>query len=135
MGLFTIIGSLQNLDSAAAAGDDYPTAPSLLANGVGTVLGAGFGSPFPTTIYIGHPGWKALGSRIGYSDHQWRFLHPHRLHGSGRTGCYLVPIEAGMAIVLWIGIVMVAQAFQARLEKHAPPWPWGYCPASRPGAR
>ena len=32
----TIIGSLQNLDSAAAAGDDYATVPSLLANGVGT---------------------------------------------------------------------------------------------------
>jgi adenine/guanine/hypoxanthine permease len=33
---------------------------------------------------------------------------------------YLVPIEAGMAIVLWIGIVMVAQAFQATPREHAP---------------
>jgi AGZA family xanthine/uracil permease-like MFS transporter len=32
----------------------------------------------------------------------------------------LVPIEAGMAIVLWIGIVMVAQAFQATPRAHAP---------------
>ena len=32
----------------------------------------------------------------------------------------LVPIEAGMAIVLWIGIVMVAQAFQATPREHAP---------------
>ena len=26
-----------------------------------------FGSCFPTTIYIGHPGWKAVGGRVGYS--------------------------------------------------------------------
>ena len=42
MGLFNVIGSLQNLDSASAAGDDYRTVPSLVANGVGTLIGAGF---------------------------------------------------------------------------------------------
>ena len=120
MGLFTVIGSLQNLESAAAAGDDYPTAPSLLANGVGTILGACFGSPFPTTIYIGHPGWKALGARIGYSIINGAFFTLIGLSGAAALVGYLVPVEAGMAIVLWIGIVMVAQAFQATPREHAP---------------
>jgi len=120
MGLFTIIGSLQNLDSAAAAGDDYPTTPSLLANGIGTLLGASFGSPFPTTIYIGHPGWKALGARIGYSVISGVFFTIIGCTGAVALVGYLVPIEAGMAIVLWIGIVMVAQAFQATPREHAP---------------
>ena len=120
MGLFTIIGSLQNLESATAAGDDYPTAPSLLANGVGTLLGAGFGSPFPTTIYIGHPGWKALGARIGYSIINGAFFTIIGFTGAAALVGYLIPIEAGMAIVLWIGIVMVAQAFQATPRAHAP---------------
>jgi len=120
MGLFTVIGSLQNLDSAAAAGDDYPTTPSLLANGIGTLLGAGFGSPFPTTIYIGHPGWKALGARIGYSVANGVFFTLVGCTGAAALVAYLVPVEAGMAIVLWIGIVMVAQAFQATPRKHAP---------------
>jgi AGZA family xanthine/uracil permease-like MFS transporter len=120
MGLFTVIGSLQNLDSAAAAGDDYPTMPSLLANGIGTLLGAGFGSPFPTTIYIGHPGWKALGARIGYSVINGAFFTIIGCTGAAALVGYLVPIEAGMAIVLWIGIVMVAQAFQATPREHAP---------------
>ena len=120
MGLFTVIGSLQNLDSAAAAGDDYPTTPSLLANGIGTLLGAGFGSPFPTTIYIGHPGWKALGARIGYSAINGVFFTVIGCTGAVALVGYLVPIEAGMAIVLWIGIVMVAQAFQATPRDHAP---------------
>lgn len=120
MGLFTLVGSLQDLESAAAAGDDYPTAPSLLANGVGTVLGALCGSPFPTTIYIGHPGWKALGARIGYSVINGVFFTVIGFSGAAALVGYLVPIEAGMAIVLWIGIVMVAQAFQATPREHAP---------------
>ncbi len=120
MGLFNLVGSLQNLDSAAAAGDDYPTVPSLTANGVGTLLGACFGSPFPTTIYIGHPGWKALGARIGYSVLNAVFFTVLGLSGAAALVAYLIPIEAGMAIVLWIGVVMVAQAFQATPRSHAP---------------
>src|SRR5262249_7766493 len=33
---------------------------------------------------------------------------------------WAVPIDAGMAIVLWIGIVISAQAFQATPSNHAP---------------
>lgn len=113
MGLFNVIGSLQNLDSAAAAGDDYETVPSLLANGIGTLLGTCFGSPFPTTIYIGHPGWKALGARTGYSLLNGVFFTLLGFSGAAALVSLLIPIEAGMAIVLWIGIVMVAQAYQA----------------------
>ena len=67
MGLFNVVGSLQNLESAEAAGDRYETRSSLLVNGVCSVVAALFGSTFPTTIYIGHPGWKAMGARSGYS--------------------------------------------------------------------
>src|SRR5207244_4845111 len=67
MGLYNVLGSLQNIESAEAAGDPYETRPSLMINGVGSIFAALFGSTFPTTIYIGHPGWKALGARVGYS--------------------------------------------------------------------
>jgi AGZA family xanthine/uracil permease-like MFS transporter len=120
MGLFGIVGSLQNLESAAAAGDDFPTVPSLVANGIGTIVGACLGSPFPTTIYIGHPGWKALGARSAYSILNAVFFTFLGLTGAAALVGTLVPIEAGMAIVLWIGIVMVAQAFQATPREHAP---------------
>src|SRR5512136_1825045 len=45
MGLFNVIGSLQNIESAEAAGDRYATRPSLLVNGIGTLAAALFGSP------------------------------------------------------------------------------------------
>lgn len=120
MGLFNVVGSLQNIESAEAAGDRYPTAPSLAVNGIGSIIAALFGSCFPTTIYIGHPGWKALGARAGYSMLNGVFIMVICLSGTLAWVTWAVPIEAGMAIVLWIGIVIAAQAFQATPRAHAP---------------
>jgi AGZA family xanthine/uracil permease-like MFS transporter len=120
MGIFTVVGSLQNLESAEAAGDAYPTGPSLAMNGAGTVVAAAFGSCFPTTLYIGHPGWKALGARSGYSVLSGVFMTVVALTGTVAAIAWAIPIDAGMAIVLWIGIVISAQAFQATPRHHAP---------------
>ena len=120
MGLFNVVGSLQNIESAEAAGDSYETAPSLAVNGIGTVVAGVLGSCFPTTIYIGHPGWKALGARIGYSWVNGVVMAALCLSGGLGWLVWAVPIDAGMAIVLWIGIVIAAQAFQATPQAHAP---------------
>jgi len=120
MGLFNLIGSLQNIESAEAAGDRFPTRPALAVNGVGTLAAALFGSCFPTTIYIGHPGWKAMGARAGYSVANAAFFTVVCWTGTLAWIAWAVPIDAGMAIVLWIGIVITAQAFQATPREHAP---------------
>lgn len=120
MGLFNVVGSLQNIESAEAAGDPYPTAPSLAANGLGTLAAAAFGSTFPTTIYIGHPGWKGLGARAGYSTLNGLFATVICLTGTLAHIAWAVPIDVGLAIVLWIGIVITAQAFEATPNRHAP---------------
>jgi adenine/guanine/hypoxanthine permease len=120
MGLFNVVGSLQNIESAEAAGDPYPTRPSLAANGLGTIGAAFFGSAFPTTIYIGHPGWKSMGARAGYSVMNAVFISVVCLTGTLSHIAWAVPVDAGMAIVLWIGMVITAQAFQATPRAHAP---------------
>jgi len=120
MGLFNVVGSLQNIESAEAAGDSYDTRSSLAVNGVGTIVAACFGSCFPTTIYIGHPGWKQLGARAGYSVLNGVFMALVCLTGTVSAIAWAVPIDAGMAIVLWIGLVITAQAFQATPRSHAP---------------
>ncbi|HTN50929.1 MAG TPA: hypothetical protein VML50_00895 [Anaeromyxobacter sp.] len=129
MGLFNLVGSLQNIESAAATGDEYATRPSLLVNGLGSVAAALFGSPFPTTIYIGHPGWKALGARSGYSVLNGAFVTVVALTGTLGLIAWAVPVDAGMAIVLWIGLVISAQAFQATPRAHAPAVVLGLLPA------
>jgi AGZA family xanthine/uracil permease-like MFS transporter len=120
MGLFNLIGSLQNIESAEAAGDRYDTASSLAINGLGSVAAGLFGSCFPTTIYIGHPGWKEMGARAGYSVLNGLFFTVVGLTGVLGYIAWAVPVDAGMAIVLWIGIIITAQAFQATPADHAP---------------
>ena len=129
MGLFNLAGSLQNIESAEAAGDLYHTNSSLAANGIGTILASLFGSCFPTTIYIGHPGWKGLGARAGYSTLNGLVITLMCLTGSVALVNSMIPIEAGIAIVLWIGIVITAQAFQATPRSHAPAAAVGLFPA------
>jgi len=128
MGLFNVIGSLQNLESAEAAGDAYPARSSLLINGIGSLSAALLGSCFPTTIYIGHPGWKGMGARIGYSWLNGLVMGAASLLGLFGVIGQLVPIEAGMAIVLYIGLVIAAQAFQVTPKRHAPAVALGLMP-------
>lgn len=128
MGIFNVVGSLQNIESAEAAGDAFPTAPSLAVNGIGTIAAAVFGSCFPTTIYIGHPGWKAMGARAGYSILNAVFVTIVCLTGTLAHIGWAIPIDAGMAIVLWIGIVITAQSFQATPPHHAPASVMGILP-------
>jgi AGZA family xanthine/uracil permease-like MFS transporter len=120
MGLFNLVGSLQNIESAEAAGDPYPVAPSLAVNGLGSIAAGLFGSCFPTTIYIGHPGWKAMGARAGYSVLNGAFITLVCTTGTLAYVAWAVPVDAGMAIVLWIGLVITAQAFTATPREHAP---------------
>jgi AGZA family xanthine/uracil permease-like MFS transporter len=119
MGLFNLLGSLQNLESAEAAGDRFETRPSLLVNGLGTLTAAFFGSPFPTTIYIGHPGWKALGARAGYSALNGIVIALLCVLGAVTTVLRFVPLEATLGILLWIGIVITAQSFAVVPARHA----------------
>ena len=129
MGLFNVLGSLQNIESAEAAGDSYPTMPSMAVNGGGSIVAAIFGSCFPTTIYIGHPGWKGLGAGSGYSILNGIFFAVVALFGLTSLINAVVPMQAGIAIVLWIGIVITAQAFQATPRDHAPAVAVGLFPA------
>jgi AGZA family xanthine/uracil permease-like MFS transporter len=129
MALFNVFGSVQNLESAEAAGDRYETKPALAMNGIGSLIASLFGSCFPTTIYIGHPGWKGLGARTGYSVLNGIFFLIITLAGCIGLINSIIPMEAGIAIVLWIGITIAAQAFQATPRSHAPAVVIGLFPA------
>ncbi|WP_218280242.1 hypothetical protein [Verrucomicrobium spinosum] len=119
MGLFNIIGSLQCLESAEAAGDQYSTTNSLCANGIGSIVAACLGSPFATTLYIGHPGWKAMGARWSYSWLNGVVICVIALVGAVGEVLRFVPLEVTLGILLWIGLVITAQAFQASPSHHA----------------
>ena len=129
MGIYNILGSLQNIESAEAAGDPYPTGPCLAVNGAGSIAASLFGSCFPTTIYIGHPGWKEMGAKGGYSMMNGVFYAIVSLVGLSSLAVALVPIEAAGVILIWIGLVMTSQAFQTTPRSHAPAVALGLVPS------
>jgi AGZA family xanthine/uracil permease-like MFS transporter len=120
MGLLNLLASMQCVESAAAAGDSFSLRSSLAANGVCTFAAACFGSPFPTSIYIGHPAWKRMGARAGYSTLNAAFMTAICFTGSLAAIGWAVPAEAGIAIIVWVGLVITVQAFEATPQRQ---WP------------
>jgi AGZA family xanthine/uracil permease-like MFS transporter len=128
LGLLNLLASLQCIESAAAAGDSYDSRSSLLVNGGSTLLAACFGSPFPTSIYIGHPAWKRMGARSGYSTLNGIFITLVCVTGSMALTAWAVPADAGLAIIVWIGVIIMVQSFEATPTKHWPAVVLGIAP-------
>jgi AGZA family xanthine/uracil permease-like MFS transporter len=111
---------MNNVESAEAAGDGYNLRQILLADGLGAVVGSFLGSPFPPAVYIGHPGWKAIGGRIGYSLATGIAVALVCFLGLVSLLLAVIPLVAILPILLYIGIVITAQAFEATPIRHAP---------------
>jgi adenine/guanine/hypoxanthine permease len=111
---------MDNVESAEAAGDDYPTTRVLTADGVVSLIGCLMGNPFINAVYIGHPGWKAMGGRIGYSAATGIMVIVLSWFGIISVLLALVPVVAISPILLYIGMLIGAQAFQTTPVTHAP---------------
>ena len=66
-GIYDFIEAMDNVESASAAGDEYSVREAVGAEGIISLIGTLLGSPFANAVYIGHPGWKSIGGRVGYS--------------------------------------------------------------------
>jgi AGZA family xanthine/uracil permease-like MFS transporter len=120
LGIYNFTEGMNNVESAAAAGDNYNLRHILIADGIGAVIGSLLGSPFPPAVYIGHPGWKAVGGRIGYSLATGIVIGLVCFLGLTALLIKIVPLVAILPILLYIGLVIGAQAFQASPPSHAP---------------
>jgi AGZA family xanthine/uracil permease-like MFS transporter len=120
LGIYNFTEAMNNVESAAAAGDNYNLRKILLADGIGAVVGSMLGSPFPPAVYIGHPGWKSVGGRIGYSLATGVVIGLVCFLGLTALLLAVVPLVAILPILLYIGLVIGAQAFQASPKEHAP---------------
>jgi AGZA family xanthine/uracil permease-like MFS transporter len=120
MGIYNFLETMQNVESASAAGDRYNTRSAMMMDGVGTMVGALFGSCFPTTVYIGHPGWKAVGARCGYSLINGVAIFLIGIFGLLILATAVIPQEVAYCILLYIALVIGAQAFQTTPKLHAP---------------
>ncbi|RPA12822.1 regulator [Gordonia sp. OPL2] len=119
LGVYNFTEAMSNVESAAAAGDNYNLRSVLLADGAGACIGAAFGSPFPPAVYIGHPGWKDAGGRTSYSLASGIAIGVLCFVGLFGVLEALLPVPAIVPILLYIGLLIGAQAFQAVPRLHA----------------
>lgn len=119
-GIYDLVEALDNVESAAAAGDAFPTTRVLTADGVISLIGCLLGNPFINAVYIGHPGWKAMGGRIGYSAATGIVTIILTTFGIVALISSLIPVVAILPILLYIGMLIGSQAFQETPSRHAP---------------
>ncbi|MEU0556202.1 regulator [Dactylosporangium sp. NPDC006015] len=119
LGVYNFTEGMSNVESAAAAGDNYNLRSVLLADGAGALIGAALGSPFPPAVYVGHPGWKKAGGGSGYSMATGVVIAILCFLGLfGFLGA-IFPLPAIVPILLYIGLLIGAQAFQFSPKAHA----------------
>jgi AGZA family xanthine/uracil permease-like MFS transporter len=119
-GVYDLVEAMDNVESAEAAGDTYSTTEAITAEGAISLVGTLLGSPFANAVYIGHPGWKSMGGRIGYSIATGVFVLTLAWFGILAVFLNLVPVVAIAPILLYIGMLIGAQAFQTTPLTHAP---------------
>ena len=119
-GIYDLVEAMDNVESASVAGDSFPTTRVLTADGIVSLVGCLMGNPFINAVYIGHPGWKAMGGRIGYSAATGIMVVVLSWFGIISVLLALVPVVAISPILLYIGMLIGAQAFQTTPIKHAP---------------
>ena len=117
--IYNFIETMNNVESAEAAGDKYNVRTCQIMDGVGTMAGAICGAPFPTTVYIGHPAYKRLGARCGYALGVGTVFFVGSLFGLVAFFNNAIPGAAVAPMLVFVGIVITAQAFTATPARHA----------------
>ncbi len=120
MEVYNFIETMNNVESAEAAGDTYNVRHCQLVDGGGTMLGALFGGAFPTTVYIGHPAYKRLGARSGYALGVGAVLFLGALFGGLALLKSTVPIAAVAPLLVFVAIMICGQAHSAVPARHLP---------------
>jgi AGZA family xanthine/uracil permease-like MFS transporter len=118
--LVTIVGGIDNTESAAAAGDEYRTRDILLTEALATVLAGACGGVVQNTPYIGHPAYKAMGARAGYTLLTALVIGLGAMVGALSWLVTLLPEAVVAPILVFVGLEITAQAFHASPRHHGP---------------
>jgi AGZA family xanthine/uracil permease-like MFS transporter len=114
----TVIGGIDNTESAAAAGDEYRTRDILLTEALATVAAGFCGGVVQNTPYIGHPAYKAMGARAGYTLATGLVIGVGAALGALSFLVAVLPEAAVAPILIFIGLEITAQAFLASPPRH-----------------
>jgi adenine/guanine/hypoxanthine permease len=128
--LLTTIGGIDNTESAAAAGDEYRARDVLLTEALATIVAGLFGGVVQNTPYIGHPAYKAMGARAGYTLATGLVIGLGAVTGVLALLVTALPEAAVAPILIFIGLEITAQAFAASPPRHGPAVALTFVPAA-----
>jgi AGZA family xanthine/uracil permease-like MFS transporter len=118
--LATVVGGIDCTESAAAAGDEYDTRAVLLTEGIASLLAGLLGGVLQTTPYIGHPAYKKMGGRAAYTLATALCVGAAGLFGGFELLQRYLPAAALFPILVFVGLEITAQSFQATPTRHYP---------------
>jgi len=118
--LTVAVGTIQCREVAAKVGDAYNLRMSMLGDGMATIVAALFGSPFGMTVFIGHPGFKAMGAKIGYNIICAVSFIVVGFSGMASLFKAIFPTQALNPILLFIGLAICSDALEVTPSRH---WP------------
>ncbi len=116
--IYNFIETMDNVEAANAAGDNYSVREAQFADGCCTMLSAAFGGVVPNTVWLGHAGLKKTGAGVGYSLISGLVLGAAGIFGMFTFLNALVPPAICAITFLWCAVIMVAQAFKDTNRKH-----------------
>lgn len=116
--IYNFIETMNNVESAEAAGDKYPVAVCQVTDGLGTMLGALFGSPFPTTAYIGHPAYKRIGAHTGYIIGVGIIIPLAAFFGLLAFLSNMIPVAAAAPILVFVSISLISNTAASVKPSH-----------------
>lgn len=116
--IYNFIETMDNVESAIVAGDNYNVGEAQFADGIATMTSALFGGCIPNTVWSGHAGLKKTGAGAGYSWISGIILGAAGVFGVfGFINSIMPPVIAAITF-LWCAIIMVVQAFKATPIKY-----------------
>ncbi|HVN72926.1 MAG TPA: MFS transporter [Desulfomonilia bacterium] len=118
-GLLTIIGGINNTESARLAGDGYKTRDILLTEALTSLLAAFFGGVAQTTPYIGHPAYKKMGATWWYTLLTGLLVGLGSLVGLLSLVVGLIPRAVLAPIFMFVGFEIVRQAYKEAPPEHS----------------
>jgi len=118
--LATVIGGIDCVESAAAAGDEYNTNRIIGAEAIATMVAGLCGGVIQTTPYIGHPAYKTMGGRAGYTLATALFVGGAGVLGYFGFLYWLIPKPTVFPILVFIGLEITSQSFHATPKRHYP---------------
>ncbi|HLS58401.1 MAG TPA: xanthine/uracil/vitamin C permease [Paracoccaceae bacterium] len=116
--IYNFIETMNNVESAEAAGDSYPVGLAQVTDGAGTMIGAVFGSPFPTTVYIGHPAYKRMGAHAGYIIGVATVIPLAAIFGLLALLNALMPVAAAAPILVFVALSLITNTAHSVKPEH-----------------